>query len=231
MISKISFYKIQKQNNTNYFSPKSHVKAQDSDVFVRNVSFKSHLFDESYKIGRAFVTDTITGRVVEAQIRLNHQPYSIGKRLSIFFDREEAGYLTLKEVRNQIYGFSAHPLKCNFLYVEHFDTKPKVKFKHLKGMGTALVQSAIEESFNMDHKGRVGLNAVCTDGIISPIEFYFNRGFRSDNNMDHKIRDEIKRAKRENRRADFYENAEMYLPESQIKKWQKEIERFPLLIY
>lgn len=103
--------------------------------------------------------------------------------------------------------------------------------KSYKGIGTALMQIAIEKSFKYGFEGRLML-----DAARNSHGFHYLMGLRTFplyfSERDEIIKDELEKAKKENREpitsilGSFY----MYLPIETIEtKWKKQIQEKPLL--
>lgn len=102
------------------------------------------------------------------------------------------------------------------------------KNKDYKGIGTALMQVAIEKSFNHQYEGRVLL-----DACWNSHGFYNKIGLKSFTNprADKAIEEELERAKIEKREpnTEFLGSVTMYLPVEKTEEWKNKIKSAPIL--
>ncbi|MBA3237282.1 MAG: GNAT family N-acetyltransferase [Parachlamydiaceae bacterium] len=96
-----------------------------------------------------------------------------------------------------------------------------------KGIGTNLIQTAIEYGFRNNCEGRLQL-----DACWNSHGFYYKMGLRSHlRSNDQEIAMELENAQNENRKSNTEElgSVYMYLPSAEIPNWSRKIKENPVL--
>lgn len=104
------------------------------------------------------------------------------------------------------------------MYINRIDTC-RVFFGRSRGLGSAMVQFAIEKSLAAGFEGRVGLRSEYGSGV-----FYYKLGFVSPNPEYQK---QIEAAARAGKQIDGHD---MYLPEAAIAAWKGKIHKNPISV-
>lgn len=132
-----------------------------------------------------------------------YAPFTFNYERKITAGKINSGWLSLSFDKDRI-------------YINRIETCP-VFFRRKMGLGTGMVQFAIEKSLAAGFEGRVGLRSVYDSGV-----FYYKLGFIS---KDPEYQKQIEVAAREGKKIN---GLDMYLPEAAIAAWKEIIAKNPI---
>ncbi len=122
------------------------------------------------------------------------------------------------------YGNENAVAKANRIFVDTINATHKSQYK---GIGTVLMQAAMEYGLRKNCEGRIQL-----DAVGSSHGFYYKLGLRSTFEYHNEaIADELMKATKENRAPNtlHLRSFWMHLPSTEIPQWLSKIEEHPIL--
>ncbi len=151
-------------------------------------------FGFSKKVGKANIIERNTGRVVEADVRRDVMGPFVTYNLNL--GRKELGFLVMD--RDTIYPEPQHVITFPTDNIPKVLNLRTIEGEKYSGIGTALIKSAVNESFNNNSYGTLWLtaekgyekNRSPYRSDENPIPFYYKIGFKSpDRSQDAYIRE------------------------------------------
>lgn len=189
-----------------------------------------HFWGFSSKVGKVDIVDRNTGKPVQADVKR----YAVGPYVTFNLNigRKELGFLTMN--RDSIYPVAQHVMTLPTDNIPKIDNLRTIEGEKYSGIGTALIKTAIQESYNNKCYGNLWLqaekgyerNRSCYRSNENPIPFYYKMGFKSP---DEEIDSYIKKCIQENKLHKLPDIAVLILTPEARDKWLHDISLSPVM--
>lgn len=236
-ISKINLINLPSININNsdsksYLNKTENITAPDSAVYTGE-NIKANFmpsFSAARKVGKAKITEKETGKAIFADVKKD----TIGSYVTFTLNvgRKKLGFLTMN--RDSLYPVAQHVLTLPTDNIPKVTNLRTIEGSKYSGIGTALIKTAVQESYNNNSYGNLWLNAEkgyertlsSYRSNENPIPFYYKMGFTSpDKETDRHIR----RCLEEGRLQNLPDITMLLLTSESRDKWLSEIFENPVM--
>lgn len=187
-------------------------------------------FGIARKVGKAEIIDRETGEPILADVKRDTVGSYVTFNLNL--GRKSLGFLTMN--CDSIYPVAEHVITLPTDNIPKVVNLRTIEGEKYSGIGTALIKTAIQESYNNKSYGNLWLNA--EKGYErnlspyrsneNPIPFYYKMGFRSP---DEELDKFIKKCIQDNKIRRLPDTATLLLTTEAKNKWLKEISLSPIM--
>lgn len=233
-INLINSQNISIKNVNNKYSSNLSGSVNKSDFAVYNgENLKANFmpsFSGARKVGKVEITERETGKQVQADVKKDIiGPYV---KFTVNAGRKELGFLTMN--CDSLYPVAQHVITLPTDNIPQVTNLRTIEGDKYSGVGTALIKTAIQESYNNKSYGNLWLNAErgyertlsSYRSNENPIPFYYKMGFQSpEEEIDCKIKQCLKEGKTQN----LPEITTLLLTSESRDKWLKDIFANPVM--